>query len=40
MPGDLDMGVGPSDLPAAFIDEQRVWLAEHRTVETWPDAPW
>lgn len=37
---DLDVGVSPSDLPADFLDEQRVWLAEHRTVETWPDAPW
>ena len=37
---DLDLGVHPSDLPADFVAEERAWLAEHRTRETWPDARW
>ena len=37
---DLDLGVRPGDLPADFLAEQKDWLREHRTTETWPDAPW
>jgi maleylpyruvate isomerase len=37
---DLDVGVRPTDLPADFLDDEHAWLAEHRTVETWPDASW
>jgi maleylpyruvate isomerase len=37
---DLDVGVRPQDLPSDFVAEERIWLAEYRTTQTWPDAPW
>ena len=37
---DLDVGVHPTQLPADFLEHEHEWLVEHRTVETWPDAPW
>jgi maleylpyruvate isomerase len=37
---DMDVGVKPRDLPADFVESNRDWLAENRTTDTWPDAPW
>jgi maleylpyruvate isomerase len=37
---DLNLCVRPADLPPEFVAEQRTWLTEYRTTETWPDAPW
>jgi len=37
---DLDLGVRPVELPADFLAEQNDWLRDHRTKDTWPDAPW
>lgn len=37
---DLDLGVRPVDLPADFLADEEDRLREHRTTETWSDAPW
>ncbi len=37
---DLGLGATPADLPDDFVEVERDWLLEHRTTDTWPDAPW
>ena len=37
---DLGLGATPADLPDDFVEVERDWLLEHRTADTWPDAPW
>jgi maleylpyruvate isomerase len=37
---DLGLDATPADLPADFVRDERDWLRESRTTETWPDAPW
>jgi maleylpyruvate isomerase len=35
---DLDVGVGPADLPADYLARDADWLAQHRATDTWADA--
>jgi maleylpyruvate isomerase len=37
---DLDLGFGPADLPAEYVELDADWLREQRGPRTWPDAPW
>ena len=37
---DLGLDATPADLPDDFVDAELGWLRDHRTTETWPDAPW
>jgi maleylpyruvate isomerase len=37
---DLDLGRTPGHLPNDFVEEERGWLVEHRTAETWPGVDW
>ena len=37
---DLDMGVGPTDLPTDFVEQDGEFLQSLRQRDTWPDAPW
>jgi maleylpyruvate isomerase len=37
---DLDVGVGPADLPDDFLTGDADWLRDNRGADTWPDAAW
>ena len=37
---DLGLDATPADLPDDFVEVEGDWLHEHRTTDTWPDAPW
>jgi maleylpyruvate isomerase len=37
---DLGLTLTPAELPEDYVAEDLDWLREHRTTETWPDAPW
>jgi len=37
---DLDLGVGPADLPDDFLTGDAEWLRDNRHGDTWPDAAW
>ena len=36
---DLDLGFGPADLPADYLEFDAGFVAEHRTRATWPGRP-
>ncbi len=35
---DLDVGIGPADLPPDYLARDAGWLAQHRATDTWADA--